>query len=47
MALIATFVSGLFAVWFLVSYLRRRSLRPFVVYRLLLAAAILAMVLRG
>ena len=39
-ALVAAFVSGWFAVWFLVSYLKRRSLTPFVVYRLLLAAAI-------
>jgi undecaprenyl-diphosphatase len=46
-ALLATFVSGLFAVWFLVSYLRRRSLQPFVVYRLALAAAIVAILLRG
>ena len=39
-AVIASFLSGWFAVWFLVGYLRRRSLTPFVVYRLLLAAAI-------
>ena len=46
-ALLATFASGLFAVWFLVNYLKRRSLQPFVVYRILLAAAIFAMLLRG
>jgi undecaprenyl-diphosphatase len=40
-AVIASFVSGWFAVWFLVGYLRRRSLTPFVIYRLLLAVAIL------
>jgi undecaprenyl pyrophosphate phosphatase UppP len=31
-------------VWFLVSYLKTRSLRPFVVYRLLLAGGIFALV---
>ena len=46
-ALLATFVAGLFAVWFLVSYLKRRSLQPFVIYRIVLAAAIFAMLLRG
>ena len=40
-AVIASFVSGWLAVWFLVGYLRRRSLTPFVIYRLLLAVAIL------
>ena len=45
-ALIAAFVSGWFAVWLLVSYLKTRSLRPFVVYRLLLAAVILIVVSR-
>jgi undecaprenyl-diphosphatase len=39
-AVLAAFASGWLAVWFLVGYLRRRSLTPFVVYRLLLAAAI-------
>ena len=38
---LAAFLSGWLAVWFLVSYLRRRSLTPFVIYRLLLALAIL------
>jgi undecaprenyl-diphosphatase len=38
---LAAFISGWFAVWFLVGYLRRRSLTPFVIYRLLLALAIL------
>ncbi len=40
-AVLAAFLSGWLAVWFLVGYLRRRSLTPFVIYRLLLAAAIL------
>ena len=35
-------VSGRFAVWFLVNYLKRRSLIPFVIYRLVLAAVIAA-----
>jgi undecaprenyl-diphosphatase len=43
--LIAAFVSGWFAVWFLVNYLKRNSLRPFVIYRLALAAVILAVAL--
>jgi undecaprenyl-diphosphatase len=46
-ALIAAFVSGWLAVWFLVSYLKSRSLRPFVVYRLLLALAIALVIVRG
>jgi len=46
-ALVTAFVSGWFAVWFLVSYLKTRSLRPFVVYRLLLALVIFLVVLRG
>jgi undecaprenyl-diphosphatase len=40
-AVLAAFLSGWMAVWFLVGYLRRRSLTPFVIYRLLLAAVIL------
>lgn len=43
-AVVAAFVSGWAAVWFLVGYLRRRSLTPFVVYRLLLAAVIVALI---
>ena len=46
-ALITAFVGGWFAVWFLVSYLKTRSLQPFVVYRLLLALVILLVILRG
>lgn len=41
-AIAVSFVSGWFAVWFLVNYLKRRSLTPFVVYRLALAALIVA-----
>jgi undecaprenyl-diphosphatase len=47
LAVVAAFLSGWLAVWFLVSYLKRRSLLPFVIYRLALAAAIVAVVLRG
>ncbi len=36
-SVLAAFVSGWIAVWFLVGYLRRRSLTPFVIYRLVLA----------
>lgn len=45
-AVAAAFLSGWLAVWFLVAYLTRRSLLPFVVYRLALAAAILALFAR-
>ena len=45
-AVLVSFVSGWLAVWFLVNYLKRRSLLPFVVYRLILAAIILAVTLR-
>lgn len=47
LAVVAAFVSGWLAVWFLVNYLKRRSLRPFVIYRLVLAAVILALIWRG
>lgn len=43
-ALAASFASGWAAVWFLVRYLKRRSLWPFVLYRLALAAVVLAVV---
>src|SRR5262245_29139240 len=45
-AVFAAFLSGWVAVWFLVNYLRRRSLMPFVIYRLILAAIIVIVVLR-
>jgi undecaprenyl-diphosphatase len=41
-AVLVSFLSGWFAVWFLVNYLKRRSLVPFVIYRLVLAAVIVA-----
>lgn len=41
-AVLAAFASGWLAVWFLVGYLRRRSLGPFVLYRLGLAAVLVA-----
>lgn len=44
-AIAAAFASGWLAVWFLVGYLQRRSLQLFVVYRLLLAAVIVAVAL--
>lgn len=37
---LAAFLSGWLAVWFLVGYLRRRSLTPFVIYRLALSIVI-------
>ena len=46
LAVVAAALSGWFAVWFLVNYLKRGSLAPFILYRLLLAAAIFALVLR-
>lgn len=36
-----SFGAGLLAIWFLVGYLRRRTLAPFVIYRLVLGATIL------
>jgi undecaprenyl-diphosphatase len=39
----AAWTAGWVAIWALVAYLRRRSLRPFVLYRLALAAAILVL----
>ena len=44
-AILTSFVSGWFAVWFLVRYLKQRSLLPFVVYRFVLSAAILLVAL--
>jgi undecaprenyl-diphosphatase len=39
--LCAAFFSGWVAVWFLVSFLQRRSLLPFVLYRITLGTVIL------
>jgi undecaprenyl-diphosphatase len=47
LAILVACLSGWLAVWFLVNYLKRRSLLPFVVYRLVLAAVILIVILRG
>lgn len=44
-AVLAAFLSGWLAVWFLVNYLKRRSLLPFVIYRLILAAIIVLVIL--
>jgi undecaprenyl-diphosphatase len=44
-AILTSFVSGWFAVWFLVRYLKQRSLLPFVVYRLGLSVVIVAVFL--
>jgi undecaprenyl-diphosphatase len=46
-AVLTAFLSGWFAVWFLVNYLRTRSLRPFVLYRIGLAALIVLLILGG
>ena len=45
-ALLASFLAGWAAVWFLVGYLRRNSLVPFVIYRVALGLVLLALVLR-
>ena len=44
-AILMSFISGWFAVWFLVRYLKQRSLLPFVIYRFVLSAVILAVAL--
>jgi undecaprenyl-diphosphatase len=46
LAVVAAAISGWFAVWFLVTYLKRGSLTPFVIYRLLLAATIFILLAR-
>jgi undecaprenyl-diphosphatase len=45
-ALLASFLAGWAAIWFLVGYLRRNSLVPFVIYRVALGLVLLALVLR-
>jgi len=47
LAILVAFVSGWAAVWFLVNYLKRRSLMPFVIYRLILAAIIFVVIARS
>jgi undecaprenyl-diphosphatase len=44
-ALVAAFLSGWASVWFLVKYLQRNSLVPFVVYRIALGIVLTAVVL--
>jgi undecaprenyl-diphosphatase len=44
-ALVAAFLSGWASVWFLVNYLQRNSLVPFVVYRIGLGIVLIAIVL--
>ncbi len=39
-AVLCAFLAGWFAVWVLVNYLKTHSLRPFVIYRLAIAAAV-------
>ena len=46
LTLLATFLAGWATVWFLVGYLRRNSLVPFVIYRVALGLVLLALVLR-
>ena len=41
MGVLTSFLAGLAAVWFLVNFLQRRSLLPFVVYRCCLGIVIL------
>ena len=43
-AVVAAFLSGWLAVWFLVGYVRRRSLTPFVIYRLALSVVIVLLI---
>jgi undecaprenyl-diphosphatase len=45
--LVAAFLSGLAAVWFLIRYLQRRTLVVFVVYRLVLGVLILGLFAAG
>jgi len=45
-ALLASFLAGWAAVWFLVGYLRRNSLVPFVVYRVALGLLLLVLIFR-
>jgi len=44
LALLAALGAGAAAVWLLIRYLRRRTLMPFVVYRLILAALLIGLV---
>ncbi len=44
---LASFVAGLAAVWFLIRFLQRRTLTPFVIYRLILGLLLLLLIARG
>ena len=44
---IASAVSGFLVIWFLLAYLRRRDFAPFVVYRILAAAFVIALIVAG
>ena len=44
---VASAVSGFLVIWWLLSYLRRRDFAPFVLYRLAVAALVLAIIASG
>jgi len=44
---IASAVSGFLVIWFLLAYLRRRDFAPFVVYRILIAVLVIALIVTG
>ena len=44
---IAAAVSGLFAIWALLGYVRRHTFTPFVLYRLVAAAIVLLLIATG
>jgi undecaprenyl-diphosphatase len=45
--MVASAASGFLVIWFLLAYLRRRDFAPFVIYRLLAAAFVLAIIAAG
>ena len=45
--MVASAVSGFLVIWFLLAYLRRRDFAPFVIYRILAAAFVLAIIAAG
>jgi len=44
---LASAISGFLVIWALLAYLRRRSFAPFVVYRLAMAALVIALIVAG
>ncbi len=44
---LASAISGFLVIWALLAYLRRRSFAPFVVYRLAMAAVVIALIVAG